>query len=323
MNSLWICAAVAVVGLVSCQDRAMVGNNPKPEGDDGVQIVVNYLTGQQNDYSKLMDRVRSLEADVNRLKSSNPGNVNSGGGSATNGVDCGCPRGPPGPVGPSGPRGPSGPAGRPGIYGRTGATGLHGQTGVDGATGATGRMGYAGSRGDTGATGATGQMGQDGRTGATGVPVKALRCESSERISNIEQQTEHTNKETVKNCMDTTVKETVLYEVASAFATAPPTPPPAPGPLDQEIRSVLREHEVQKSRKLNLIIYRLNHNEVHSQEERLAKDAKASKAMCQAINLKGISLVKLMRLGPYHIGSRTIPAPSKSPSMTLPRFCIY
>ncbi|ELU01473.1 hypothetical protein CAPTEDRAFT_197884 [Capitella teleta] len=114
----------------------------------------------------------------------------------------------------------------------------------------------------------------------TSTTIKAL----DERISNIEQQTKHTIKETFKTCVDTAVKETVQLDVASAFATFPPTPPPAPGPLDHEIHPVLKEHELQKSRKLNLIIY----NEAHSQEERLAKDAEAFKAMCQAINLEGI-----------------------------------
>ncbi|ELU02649.1 hypothetical protein CAPTEDRAFT_199621 [Capitella teleta] len=166
MNSQLILAAFAVVGLVSCMDSAVV-SKPEEDGKDGVQIVVNYLTGQQNDYSKLMDRVKTLEEDVDRLKS-NPGNVNSGGGSATNGVDCGCPPGPPGPVGPSGPRGPSGPVGPPGVSGRTGATGFTGLGGRGGYTGATGRPGYDGRTGATGRDGQTGATGRQGQTGATG-----------------------------------------------------------------------------------------------------------------------------------------------------------
>jgi hypothetical protein len=65
-----------------------------------------------------------------------------------------------------------------------------------------------------------------------------------------------------------TQKQTSTTVKASAFTTAPPTPPPAPGLLNHGIRSVLKEHELQKSRKLNLIIYRLKDNKAHSQEER-------------------------------------------------------
>ncbi|ELT93288.1 hypothetical protein CAPTEDRAFT_226368, partial [Capitella teleta] len=163
MNSLWV-FVVALVGIVSCEDGAVVYE--AGDDDSGVQVVVNYLTGQQNDYTTLTGRVQSLEAQVNRLKN----NMASGASGQTveNGEDCGCPRGPTGPPGPAGPRGPSGPVGPPGVSGRTGATGYQGQDGRNGGTGATGRSGQSGQTGRTGRTGATGQRGSMGRTGATG-----------------------------------------------------------------------------------------------------------------------------------------------------------
>ncbi|ELU10975.1 hypothetical protein CAPTEDRAFT_195484 [Capitella teleta] len=172
MNYLWIVAAVAVV---SCEDSSMpAGSNVAPDptqtvadGKDGVHIVVNYNSGNENDYSTLMDRVKALEAEVDNLKVLIDAPVEG----PSNTIDCACPPGPPGPVGPSGPMGPSGPAGPPGIPGGTGATGSRGpsgRSGVTGVSGATGIDGADGARGRTGATGFTGPMGRTGATGATG-----------------------------------------------------------------------------------------------------------------------------------------------------------
>ncbi|ELT96586.1 hypothetical protein CAPTEDRAFT_188405 [Capitella teleta] len=165
MNS-WVFIACAFVGFVSCQDSVSYEPNDAGKDEHGVQIVVNYLTGQQNNVASLQKRIAILEADVDSLKFAVA--AGNGGGSQTGNRDCGCPAGPPGPTGPTGPRGYPGNYGRTGATGPVGATGFTGYYGRTGATGATGSTGRGGGTGSTGRTGATGQPGITGRTGATG-----------------------------------------------------------------------------------------------------------------------------------------------------------
>ncbi|ELU04139.1 hypothetical protein CAPTEDRAFT_219587 [Capitella teleta] len=168
--------AVLLVGFVSCKsagdERGVVYQSPGGGGadpeDSGVQIVVNYLTGQQSNYDELVMRVQVLEAEVEDLMSRASSST-----SVSNAEGCTCRPGPPGypgpvgPIGPTGARGPPGSPGYPGRVGSTGSTGWYGRTGATGQPGSYGRSGNPGRTGATGATGATGYRGQTGSTGAT------------------------------------------------------------------------------------------------------------------------------------------------------------
>lgn len=148
MEAIQIIAYLSLLALANCQERMAQAmpmvNVPDQNKDRGVEIIVNYLTGQKDNYTSLLKKVQDLEAQVADLVS----NARSYTGSTNDGnTNCGCPRGPVGPVGPSGLPGPIGPVGPPGP---------------------TGYQGSRGERGAVGGTGATGATGQDGRSGATG-----------------------------------------------------------------------------------------------------------------------------------------------------------
>ncbi|ELU10456.1 hypothetical protein CAPTEDRAFT_186771 [Capitella teleta] len=105
MNS-WVFIACALVGFVNCQDSVSYEPNDAGKDEHGIQIVVNYLTGQKSNVASLQKRIAILEADVDNLKVAVA--AGNGGGSQTGNRDCDCPAGPPGPTGPTGPTGPRG-----------------------------------------------------------------------------------------------------------------------------------------------------------------------------------------------------------------------
>ncbi|ELU05333.1 hypothetical protein CAPTEDRAFT_221304 [Capitella teleta] len=175
MTSFCMLLATLLVGFVSCQnpggERGVVyqspsGGAPQPEDGGGVQVVVNYLTGQQNNYDDLMKRVQILENEVDNLKHKASTSTSVG-----NAEGCTCRPGPPGYPGPAGPAGPAGPVGPPGPAGISGRVGSTGATGWYGRTGATGQPG---SNGRTGNPGRTEQRAPLDSTEEPGQPVQVL-----------------------------------------------------------------------------------------------------------------------------------------------------
>ncbi|ELT90249.1 hypothetical protein CAPTEDRAFT_191461 [Capitella teleta] len=111
MEAIQIIAYLSLLALANCQERMAQAmpmvNVPDQNKDRGVEIIVNYLTGQKDNYTSLLKKVQDLEAQVADLVS----NARSYTGSTNDGnTNCGCPRGPVGPVGPSGLPGPVGPS---------------------------------------------------------------------------------------------------------------------------------------------------------------------------------------------------------------------
>lgn len=153
---LWVCAGVALIGLLAMAVAFFSYRSTMSDEIDGLesQVVAN-----ARDARALADQVEDLGA-VPVVDPPQPGDPG--------------PQGDPGEVGPPGRDGDPGPAGPPG------STGPAGPSGPPGPAGSAGDSGPPGPQGDPGPAGVDGQPGAAGADGADGQPPASWTWTDSE-----------------------------------------------------------------------------------------------------------------------------------------------